>query len=42
LCVTPEPLQIRADFRGVLITQLAVFLDSFIDDFFELWREIGI
>src|SRR5580698_4570208 len=40
--VSLEALQVGAHFGGVLVTKIAVVFESFVDDAFELGREIGI
>src|SRR5712692_221274 len=38
--VALKPLQIGAHLRGTLIAKAAVFLDRFVDDFFQLQRDL--
>ena len=40
--VALEALKIGPDIRCVLISNVSVFLEGFIDDFFELGRKVGI
>ena len=42
LRVALQPLQIRSHVGCVLITQIAVFLQSLVDDLFQLGRHVGI
>ena len=37
-----QALQVDAHLRGVLVAKIAVFFERFVDDVFELRREIGI
>jgi hypothetical protein len=40
--VALEALEVGADVGGVLVAEVAIFLEAFADDFFELEREFGI
>src|SRR5262249_19572076 len=40
--VTLKPLQVSADVRGVLVTQVPVFLQTFLDDFFQFRRDLRV
>ena len=42
LGVPLQPLQVRAHFRGVLVAQVAVLLQSLVDDSFQLRAAVGI
>src|ERR1017187_1369816 len=42
LCIALQPLQIAAHLRGVLVAQIAVFLQCLGDDVFQLGRQVRV
>src|SRR5208283_1536933 len=42
LAVPFQPLKIGTNVRGVLVAQVLIFLQTLVDDVFELLRQIGI
>ena len=42
LCVPLQPLQIGADFGGVLVAKLAILFQTLVDDVFQFGRKVGV
>src|SRR5215469_3191737 len=40
--VSLQPLQVGANLRGVLVTQIAIFLQALDNDAFQLCRDLGV